>query len=113
MIKTFVSPRLTHRYVGTCKHLDRWSFKAFRVTFTPERLVDRGNRFDDYGATIRWATLPAGVDRALVERAIVETLSREGCHHDYDCCGCLSYRVRVLHRKGRRLVLKTTYSRNY
>lgn len=112
MIKIHLSVRLTHRYVGTWKHLDGWRDVGTAV-LTPGREVEPGNGYDEGGTYIRWATLPRGVDRDAACRALVDSLSLHGCTHEWDCCGCASYSTRVLHRHGRRVVLQTRVSYNY
>jgi hypothetical protein len=107
-----LSLRLTHRYVGTFRHLDEWRYLG-AAKVTPGRIVDPGNGYDEGRTYIRWATLPPGVDRDAACRALVDTFSRWGCAHEYDCCGCASYTTRVLHRHGRRVVLETRVSYNY
>lgn len=112
MIKQHLSVRLTHRYVGTWSHLDEWRDVGTAV-LTPARAVEEGNGFDDGGTYIRWATLPRSIDRDAACRALEDELSRHGCSHEWDCCGCASYSTRVLHRHGRRVVLETHVSFNY
>lgn len=112
MLTILLSVRLTHRYVGTHRDLDDWR-DICAAQLTPSRTVDPGNDYDDAGTYLRWATLPRGVDRDAACRALVDTLSRHGCAHEYDCCGCASYSTRVLHRRGRRITLLTHVTRNY
>lgn len=107
-----LSLRLTHRYVGTHAHLDKWH-DIGTVNLTPGRQVRPGNGYDEGGTYVRWATLPRGMNRRAAVRALEHTLSRWGCSHDWDCCGCASYSTRVLHRHGRRVVLVTRVSYNY
>lgn len=104
--------RLTHRYVGTYAHEDNWEGVG-TARLTPPRAVAEGNGIDDGGTYIRWAILPAGQDAEASARALQDTLSKHGCHHEYDCCGCRSLDTRVIHRHGRRLVLRTQVSFNY
>lgn len=104
--------RLTHRYVGTWKHLDEWR-DVGTAMLTPPRTVRDSEDFDDGGVYVRWATLPRGVDRDAACRALEDTMSSHGCSHEYDCCGCASYSTRVLHRHGRRVVLQTRVTYNY
>jgi hypothetical protein len=113
MEKVYLERRLTHRYVGTYRHLDRWRSLGGVARITPYREVDAGNGYDEGGTYVRWATLPRGVDRDAACRALEDALSRWGCAHEYDCCGCASYTTRVQHRHGRRVVLKTRVSYNY
>lgn len=104
--------RLTHRYVDTCSHLDEWR-DVGTARLTPARLVREGNGLDDGGTYLRWATIPRGQNPALSAIALEDALTRVGCSHEWDCCGCESIRTRVLHRKGRRFVLATTVGYNY
>jgi hypothetical protein len=112
MEKINLAKQLTHHYVGTYSHLDKWRDVGTAV-LTPEKVVREGESFDDGGTYIRWATLPRGQNRDASVRALVDSLSRHGCAHEWDCCGCASWSTRVLHRHGRRVVLKTTVSFNY
>lgn len=111
--------RLTHRYVGTYSHLDEWrdvTATSAPAILTPPKMVDPGNNYDEGGTYLLWATLPRlprRADRADAAQALEDTLSSWGCHHEYDCCGCASYSTRVLRRKGRRVLLRMTVSRNY
>lgn len=109
---TSLETRLTHRYVGTYSHLDEWQYLG-AARLTPPREVKEGNGYDDGGTYLRWATLPRGMDRDAACRALEDSLSSHGCAHEWDCCGCASYSTRVLHRNGRRVVLKTRVSFNY
>lgn len=104
--------RLTHRYVGTFRHLDQWRDVGTAV-LTPAREIEEGNGLDEGGVYVRWATLPRGIDRDAACRALEDSLSSHGCAHEWDCCGCASYNTRVLHRHGRRVVLQTRVSYNY
>ena len=104
--------RLTHRYVGTYSHLDAWDAVGTAL-LTPARVVAEGNDYDEGNTYVRWATVPRGQSVSATARALEDTLSRHGCSHDWDCCGCASYSTRVIHRHGRRLVLKTSVSFNY
>ena len=109
--------RLTHRYVGTYSHLDEWrSLGSAPVILTPPKMVDPGNGYDEGGTYLRWATLPRlprRADRVDAALALQDTLSRSGCHHEYDCCGCASYSTLVVRSKGRRVLLRTTVGYNY
>lgn len=107
-----LSTRLTHRYVGTYKHLDRWQ-NVGPVRLTPGRVVAESNGYDEGNTYVRWATVPRGQSVDKTVRALEDTLSSHGCAHEWDCCGCASYSTRVIHRHGRRLVLKTSVSYNY
>lgn len=102
--------RLTRRYVDTFSHLDQWA-DAGRVKLTPLRQVRHGNGYDDGGTYIRWATFPRNTPVDV--RALEDTLSHWGCHHEWDCCGCQSISTSVVHRHGRRVVLSTRVSFNY
>lgn len=104
--------RLSHRYVDTYSHLDEWR-DVGTARLTPAKLVREGNGLDDGGTYLRWATIPRGQNRALSAIALEDALTRVGCSHEWDCCGCESIRTRVLHRKGLRFALVTTVGYNY
>ena len=112
MLKEYLSVRVTHRYVGTYRHLDEWR-DVGTATLTPARLVREAEGYDDGGTYIRWATFPRGQDIDASIRAVEDTLTSSGCAHEWDCCGCASVYTRVLHRHGRRAVFKTSVTYNY
>lgn len=112
MEKINIELRMTNRYVGTWSHLDRWATVGTAL-LTPPKVVREPESFDDGGTYLRWATIPRGQDIEASISALEDTLSRHGCAHEWDCCGCASYGTRVLHRHGRRLVLRTNVSFNY
>lgn len=107
-----LSIRLTHRYVGTHAHNDRWDFLG-DLKVTPARVVDAGNGIDDAGTVVRYARIRRSDDFRLLQRAIEDTMSRHGCSHDYDCCGCASYSTRVTRIRPRLLLIRTRVGRNY
>ena len=114
MERVYLERRLTHHYVGTYAHLDVWDYVSPEpALLTPMREIEPGNGYDEGGTYVRWATLPRGVDRTQAVRALEDALSRWGCAHEWDCCGCASYSTRVLHRHGRRVVLQTRVTYNY
>lgn len=116
MHRLYVSLRLTHRYVGTYKHEDKWRDLG-RVKVTPARVTQEPRDYDDGGAYVRWATLPSGLsreDRRELMRGLEDTLTSQGCSHEYDCCGCrsdLTYAYPT--RNPRRVRLVTQVSFNY
>jgi hypothetical protein len=112
MEKISIGLRQSFRYVGTYAHLDAWQDVGTAV-LTPSKMVREAESFDEGGTYIRWATLPRGQDIEASISALEDTLTRHGCAHEWDCCGCASYGTMVIHRHGRRLVLKTTVSFNY
>jgi len=112
-----IESRLTDRYVGTCSDLDSWRHVGM-VRLTPARLTrqrggPRGTDHSDDGAYLMHARIPRGQDPHESARALRDTLTVEGCHHEYDCCGCRSTRADV-RRIGRRdFIVHVTVSRNY
>lgn len=115
MDKLNLSRRLTHKYVGAWKHLDSWEFIA-TAKKTPWVVVEQPEDFDGTTICDAWVTLPAGADRknrAIVARALEDTLSSHGCSHEWDCCGCASYRAEVVLRRGRRMLVRSYMTRNY
>lgn len=108
-MKLHLSLRLTHRYVGSHDYLDEWRDLPDPVRMTESRRVAEGTY-------IRWATLPGQLSRKKRDemvRGLEQTLTKWGCAHEYDCCGCPSFSTRVIQRKGRDVVLRTAVSYNY
>lgn len=108
--------RLTHKYVDSYRHLDEHQHLGTVVLGQP-RMVREPNDFDDGGTYVRLAQLPAGLSRRQrkVWRAVLaENLSKWGCAHEYDCCGCALVRATVhATNHARRVVVVTKTSYNY
>lgn len=116
MHKFTVSKRLTHKYVDSCRHLDA-HVTLGTVKLTPMRMVREPADFDDGGEYVRFATLPVrlrGRDLTEAREALAENLSKWGCTHEYDCCGCELIRT-TAHptRDPRRVLLRTRISYNF
>lgn len=107
-----LSTRLTHRYVGTHSHLDSWEYLG-TLRVTPPRVVEAGNDYDAGDTVVRYARIRRSDDFRLLKRAIESTLSRHGCSHEYDCCGCASYTTQVTRIRPRLLLIRTRTGYNY
>jgi hypothetical protein len=104
--------RKTFKYRDGWSGNDQWDYVG-PVRVTPPRITDWGNDLD-YGATyLQWVSLPRGMDATMAARAVLHTMSGGGCQHEYDCCGCVSSRVQIVRRKGRRLLIRTSEYYNY
>ena len=112
-----VALRRTHKYVGEYAHLDEWkTLSSYPKLSEFVRETDEGNGMDDGGVYLRWARLPGQLSRKQRDemvRAIEDSYTYSGCSHEYDCCGCSSYRTRAIYRRGRDVVLRVQVSRNY
>ena len=117
MKRVHLEKRVTYRYVGAYAHLDEWrDLGGTTARLTPPICVNPGNRYDEGGTYLRWATLPRlpqRADRADAVRALEDMLSSHGCAHERDCCGCASHNTQALRRRGRRVLLRTTVTFNY
>lgn len=112
--------RLTHKFVGTYRHMDEWKRLPVPVKVTPGRFVPPASEDPDPsegGAWVRYGRLPARLSRAQrleYRRALEDKLSAWGCSHDYDCCGCQNTSTRVFPTRSPRTVRIVTYvSYNY
>lgn len=112
MDQVSISRRETHRYVDTWSHKDTWTHLG-TVQVTPGRRSEEGNGYDDAGTVVRYARIRRADDFRLLKRAIEDTMSRHGCSHEYDCCGCVSYTTRVTRIRPRLLMIRTRIGRNY
>lgn len=110
-----LSLRETRTYVGTYQHLDRWlDIGSYKVL--AESTVDGDE--DDYCEPQTTTMLvcvqtdePQPVER--VERALDDTFTQHDCHHEYDCCGCRSYRAQAVHLGAGHYKVTVGSSRNY
>jgi hypothetical protein len=106
--------RKTHSYVGTCSHLDDWeSIGSFEVL---EHKSETDDEDDPCQPTTITLTLrvESDADPKDIENALHASLSSQGCHHEYDCCGCVSTSVETVARQddGTWIVTQGA-SRNY
>lgn len=91
--------RLTHGYVGTYKHLDKWEDIGTIQVLTSNELPpieeEEGDASASSGheiyAIVR--TFHDSTDREIAG-ALIDTYSSHDCAHDYDCCGCRSFSAR-------------------
>lgn len=111
-----VTKRLTYKYVDSRRYLDA-HVTLGTVKLTPQRMVREPEDFSEGGQYVRFATLPVRLHgKALIEarKAIAENLSKWGCTHSYDCCGCALIRTTAhATRDPRRVLLRTSVSFNY
>lgn len=116
MEQASLSVRLTHRYVDTYRHLD--SERGVGVLkFTPAKLVrEPRDDMSDGGDYVRFARVPAGLSRKArheLVQAARDSFNRHGCHHEYDCCGCMMVRAWPVTLTGRRLRVVLSVGYNY
>jgi hypothetical protein len=89
--------RLTHTYVGTYSHLDKWSWIADYDELCHRQLPPTETEEFDCCEPLRYEiyALLTNVDSDVtdkdIEDALRDTYTSHGCHHDYDCCGCRSW----------------------
>jgi len=131
--------RLTHTYVGTCKHLDKWApigtfdVLASREIALPEE--DEGDacdpkRFEHFAIVKVGPELhemweagdeKGGPDRSdptwaeqKIKQALTDAYASHGCACEHDCCGCRSYSVTTVERvTGDLFRVEVHSSRNY
>lgn len=104
--------RNSHKYNDSYRHLDSETFVA-TVKLTPPRVTVEGNGYDEGESYVQYGRIPANVNKGALLKALKDTLSKHGCSHEYDCCGCASYRVNVRLIAPRRLMVFTKVSYNY
>ncbi|QIG66744.1 hypothetical protein EVB27_074 [Rhizobium phage RHph_TM16] len=109
--------RLTHKYVGTYRHLDAWQDVGMAVIrCTETELMDDGEDPCEPTRTTMLLEIHCDevTDSHVIMRAIQGALGSHGCAHDWDCCGCWSTRVGdIAHVKDNLWFVETHSSRNY
>jgi hypothetical protein len=106
--------RKTHKYVDSCRDLDKHEYIC-SVKLTPPQTTEEPQDFDDGGKYVRFGRIPAGAskkDREDILQAARDTFTKWGCHHEYDCCGCRLVSARA-QLNGRQLRVETNVSYNY
>lgn len=107
-----VNRRETYRYVDSYSHEDSWTHLG-QLRVTPARQTSEGNGIDDAGTVVRYARIRRKDDFQLIRRGLEDSMTRQGCHHEYDCCGCVSYTTRVTRIRPSLLLIRTRIGRNY
>jgi len=133
-----LSLRLTHTYVGTYAHLDKWAeIGTLDVIGLQDWTIEAENEQGDCSnepqrtvAFVRVTEAPelhemwiecahdprldysAWANRT-VARALRDTYSRHGCAHEHDCCGCRSFSAEAERYSGDVWRVTINSSRNY
>lgn len=106
-MKGELKSRQTRKYVGTYQHLDEWQHIGdYEVLETRTKEIDDDDPCDPARTTMIVAIKCDDPDEsdAIIRKALHDTFTHAGCHHEYDCCGCRSFAVtsvKRLHRKSR------------
>lgn len=107
--KSKLARRLTHKYVGTYRHLDEWEEIG-----TIEQIHREVEVHDDFQITTLWLIVDSDRPESEIEQAIRDHFNVSGCAHTHDCCGCTSSFVRSLVRRTGDLWKVEVYSyQNY
>lgn len=112
--RMLIRRRTSHRYSDGWSHLDDWR-DIGTVKALPLRTIEVPETYDDGGAAIQTIVLAkrtVGPDMKRLVRAVEEQMSTSRCRHEYDCCGCVIRRARVICRTPRRLTVRVRFSFN-
>lgn len=99
-----LNKRLTHTYVGTWQHLDKWQFignaDEIGTKQLPRSEADEDDPCDPITREVFVIVSPEdGVSDGDIRTALLDTYTQWGCAHEYDCCGCRSYSATKAERK--------------
>ena len=101
--------RLTHKFSLGWSHEDEWETAA-PVKILPLKLVASTDDSDTFTQRV---IAPSSHRKTDLSRAIASTLSRSGCRHEYDCCGCISFRATVRRISAREYVARIVATPNF
>lgn len=114
MLNETLSKRITHRYVGTYRHLDQWeevgTMSEILSTVVPPSESEDGSAGPK---TTKLITVDSSHPKKEIERALRDRFTKQGCAHDYDCCGCASHsvsRVKKVAAKLYEVEIHTSYN---
>jgi hypothetical protein len=108
--------RLTHGYVGSWKHLDQHEYVGRMLIEATSTLGDEVDPEDpcEPCTTTLFVKVYSGEEEEAVKSALRDHFTAWGCSHEYDCCGCRSYRAGNITRLGSGYWRVTQHSsRNY
>ena len=96
--------RKTQKYVGQWKHLDEWEyigeFKELGVTTDSDYDEDDPCESRTDYLVVRIVKIEDGTTDDEIVQALRDVFTSHGCSHEYDCCGCRSYRATHVDRLG-------------
>lgn len=101
--------RLTHKFNLGWSHEDEWETAA-TVKVLPLKVISTTD--DSYTVTHR-VIAPSSHRKTDLSNAIASTMTRSGCRHEYDCCGCASHHATVRRVSAREYVAKVNVTYNY
>lgn len=93
--------RLTHTYVGTYQHLDRWETIGTGDEIGSRELPLSEEEEEDYCEPRRrevFILVKSDKPEDDIKQALHDSYTQHDCHHEYDCCGCRSYYARDIKR---------------
>lgn len=115
-----LSKRLTHTYVGTYQHLDKWqwlgSVDEIGSRELPDAEPDEADPCEPRAREVFVLVKDVAddVSESDIRQALHDTYTSWGCAHEYDCCGCRSYRAGDVERvTGNLWRVEVFSSRNY
>lgn len=105
--------RLTNRYVGSCDHMNEHRY-AFTGRVVPSKTLAEGDGYNEERVQLLVVRVLSGSTNPSDDaRAIRDTFTKAGCHHEYDCCGCASHHASVRRISGREYSVRLTTYWNY
>lgn len=113
-MRSTLEMRVTHGYVGSCSHLDKWesigSYKVQRVKVRHDGDMHDGTT-EFYRVRIQVGPL---TPYAQIKQALRDSFSSVGCHCTHDCCGCRSFYADSVRKQfDGSFVVVVRSSRNY
>lgn len=115
-MKERLSIRSSHKYVGTYAHLDDWEdIGTVTILHHSVRHLDETDICDPCEELWQVTCDDSNMNTTTIRNAICDTFTKQGCAHEYDCCGCRSVRVKpsTIKRYNNTWLFTTTSSRNY
>lgn len=112
MIKAGLTLRTSWRYASGWSQLDASRYLG-QMKLTKPRVLVPGNGYDRGPVFIQRARVAPGLNRKIVQQALVDTLGGSRCRHEYDCCGCATRNVQVPALGNRDFAVRTSMTFNY
>ena len=105
--------RKSFKYVDSCSSMDKWEHVG---KYSVDHSCNVDVSYDEYEGYINYFSVKVESDRSEedIKAALKHEFTEWGCHHDYDCCGCLLKHVtHVLKLYDNEYLIRQGVSRNY
>lgn len=114
-MKTELMLRTTNKWADGYAHLDQWESVGTMEEISNKSFdADDGEDLTEPRKQVIYAIITSAEPDEKVKQALHTTYTRSHCTHEFDCCGCRSFRLSKAERvTGDLWCVEVGSSRNY